>query len=91
MTKVRAIAKAALVKAKINTLERLLLDGVEMATEAQRGDVADKISDAHGHVTTAHGLLSEVAAMLADHYDDDVSTFSGGSADDKEPPAPEEP
>lgn len=83
MTKARAIAKAALVKAKINTLERLLLDGAEMAVDSERGDVADKIMNAHGHVTTAHSLLSEVAAMLAVHYNDEVSTFSGG--DDKPP------
>lgn len=86
--KTRAIAKAALTKAKINTLERLLLDGVEMADEAGRADIGGKLFAAHGQVTVAHDLLSEVAAMLADHFNDEPTTFSGGDADDKTPPPP---
>jgi hypothetical protein len=87
-SKTKAIGRAALVKAKINSLERLLLEGADMASDAERGDIAGKLMNAHGYVTTAHGLLSDVADMLAAHFNDDPVAFSGGDADDKTPPPP---
>jgi hypothetical protein len=87
-SKTKAIGRAALARATINSLERQILAGVEMTTDAGLTGAAEKLDEAHGLVTTAHDLLTEVAALIAAHFNEDPVAFSGGDADDKTPPPP---
>lgn len=84
MNRTQAIGRAALVRALVNGLERRVADGIDDATNAGATDVADKLSDAQGHIEQAHVALTQAAALIAAHFEEpDVALFSGG--DDKPP------
>jgi len=86
-----AIGKAGVVKAAIANAERRLQDVVDLATNAGRPDIADKLAAALAHVERGHARANEAAVMVAEHFDEpDISVFSGGDGDDKDQP-PEEP
>lgn len=80
----RATGKAALTKAAIRALERLLDDGIEDARDEGIPNVLDKLIIARKAVAVAHRRLEDVALSLADAFGDNPETFSGGSTDDKD-------
>lgn len=83
----RAIGKAALTKAALTTLERLISEGIEDAHEAGIPTVADRLETAQKAVSVAHRKLHDVALALSAAFDEGPEAFSGG--DDKPPPPPE--
>ena len=84
----KAVGKAALAKAALTTLERLIADGIEDAHEEGLPTVADKLTSAQEAVALAHRRLHAVALALSAAFDEQPEAFSGG--DDKPPPSPED-
>jgi len=81
-SKAQAIGRAAVVRAGFNSVERRLQEAIDLAIEAGRPDIADRLSAALSGVEAGHVAANEAAALIAAHYDEgDVSVFSGG--DDK--------
>ena len=84
----QAIGKAALLRARYTALEIDLQARVDDATALGLPDIADKLTAALDHVRRGHARVNEAAVMVAAHYGEDVSVFSGGDADEKDPPNP---
>lgn len=79
--RIKAIGRAALVRAHVTGIERRLQEGLEDAQEVGLPNVVDKIIVAQDAVSAAHEALNAVAHALAAAFNDEPSTFSGG--DDK--------
>jgi hypothetical protein len=89
----RAIGKAALTKAALTTLERLNVEALEeladhIPTMPELAAVRDRLLGADAAVAVAHRKYHAVALALSAAFDEGPEAFSGGSADDKEPPTP---
>lgn len=83
----QAIGRAAIVRAGFNSVERRLQEAVDLAIEAGRPDIADRLSAALSGVEAGHVAANEAAALIAAHYGEpDVSVLSG--PEDKPDPDP---
>lgn len=88
----RAIGGAAVVEFCIRQIERELAEARALAEGEGLAMTLDQIVTAQRAIRRAHRALEGLRAHLSQSVGSpDASTFSGGSADDKEPPTPEEP
>ncbi len=85
-TAAQAIGKAAVVRAHLTGVERRLQDGIDIALDAGRQDIADRLGDALTLVEAGHAAATEAAGMIAAHFGEGVEAFSG--PEDKPDPDP---
>jgi len=84
----RAIGRAAVFRAHLRAAEAENAAALAFATEEGFPAVVDALTTLGASLARAHTLANIAAQRVADAMGDEVQVYSGGDADDKDPPNP---
>lgn len=84
----KAIGRAAVFRAHLLAAEAETVAALALATEAGLPAVVDALTTLQASLARVHTLAIIAAQRVADAMGDDVTVYSGGDADDKDPPNP---
>lgn len=84
----KAIGRAAVFRAHLRAAEAENTAALALATEEGLPAVVDALTTLGASLARAHTLANIAAQRVADATGDDVGVYSGGDADDKDPPNP---
>jgi hypothetical protein len=85
----QAAQQAAIVRTQMRALERRIAWGVSKAEQAGASEVVAALLLSKSCAAALHSALATSAELIAAHFGDDPTIYSGG--DDKPEPTPEGP